>query len=434
MVRTVLSCCFLALTVACNAISDHGGNDKGGTQCTPACDNKACGDDSCGGSCGACVEGTACDAGFCIGEVAPTSWTCDPSYYGGGAEDGCDCDCGAYDPDCRITGTDVYNCEGTENATCSAHGTCVEAPCTCDGIACGMNACGEECGGCGDNELCEENECVACSCDGAVCGTDRCGNSCGECAGNDICNPAGACIPPPPPSWTCDVEYWGILDGCDCECGALDPDCGLEGQDLYGCGEVTYPNPQCGGATGVCEPSCSCDGAACGDDGCGNSCGECGAEEVCYELECAPRPPAGWECSPYAYNDGDACHCGCGTRDADCEDPEAYVTGCEESGILNPRCNAAATCEPSCSCDGATCGDDGCGNSCGTCGDNEACENFRCVIPMPEDFTCGALGWNDGWFCDCNCGPSQDPDCAAGLPVYDCEEGQVCSNGACAAP
>ena len=28
-----------------------------------------------------------------------------------------------------------------------------------------------------------------------------------------------------PAGWTCPVEYYGTADGCDCGCGALDPDC-----------------------------------------------------------------------------------------------------------------------------------------------------------------------------------------------------------------
>jgi len=28
-----------------------------------------------------------------------------------------------------------------------------------------------------------------------------------------------------PPEWTCDPDFYGTDDGCDCGCGALDPDC-----------------------------------------------------------------------------------------------------------------------------------------------------------------------------------------------------------------
>jgi len=58
--------------------------------------------------------------------------------------------------------------------------------------------------------------------------------------------------PPPPPSplfpppdsssapteWTCDLAYYGANDGCDCACGAWDPDCdGAYGASLYGCSD-----------------------------------------------------------------------------------------------------------------------------------------------------------------------------------------------------
>ncbi|MCP4501494.1 MAG: hypothetical protein GY822_16160, partial [Deltaproteobacteria bacterium] len=42
--------------------------------------------------------------------TVPAEWTCDETYYG--AADGCDCNCGAYDPDCLNPDAIVYNnCE-----------------------------------------------------------------------------------------------------------------------------------------------------------------------------------------------------------------------------------------------------------------------------------------------------------------------------------
>ena len=29
----------------------------------------------------------------------------------------------------------------------------------------------------------------------------------------------------PPPAWTCNPDYYGAADGCDCGCGVPDPDC-----------------------------------------------------------------------------------------------------------------------------------------------------------------------------------------------------------------
>jgi len=35
----------------------------------------------------------------------------------------------------------------------------------------------------------------------------------------------GGDLPGPPPEWVCPAEFFGTSDGCDCGCGALDPDC-----------------------------------------------------------------------------------------------------------------------------------------------------------------------------------------------------------------
>lgn len=63
--------------------------------CDPFCDDKACGTDGCGGSCGVCGDGATCNA---AGGCVPKAWTCNPFVYGNGSA--CDCDCGAVDPDC----------------------------------------------------------------------------------------------------------------------------------------------------------------------------------------------------------------------------------------------------------------------------------------------------------------------------------------------
>ena len=47
--------------------------------------------------------------------VVPTTWTCNPLFYG--SKDGCDCECGAWDPDCEVTtySQKVFNCDTTNN-------------------------------------------------------------------------------------------------------------------------------------------------------------------------------------------------------------------------------------------------------------------------------------------------------------------------------
>ncbi|MGC9985639.1 MAG: hypothetical protein ABSF35_18670 [Polyangia bacterium] len=52
----------------------------------------------------------------------------------------------------------------------------------------------------------------------------------------------------PPAGWICDPTYYNAGDGCDCLCGAFDPDCAGSNQRLYGCNEGQY----CG-QSGTCE-------------------------------------------------------------------------------------------------------------------------------------------------------------------------------------
>ncbi|MFH1531465.1 MAG: hypothetical protein ABIK09_12125 [Pseudomonadota bacterium] len=115
------------------------------------------------------------------------------------------------------------------------------------------------------------------SCDGKGCGDDGCGGSCGECdegficlskGDNALCVEQGGC---PPGERLCSesrvlecdeagVEYVVVRD-----CDALDLHC-------------------VGGECTGCLPACG--GKACGDDGCGGSCGSCGPSMACSEDQC----------------------------------------------------------------------------------------------------------------------------------------------------
>jgi len=97
------------------------------------------------------------------GAEVPPGWTCNPVYYADGY---CDCGCGALDPDC--TDATVGSCE-----FCGEFGACDQGDQSCSTIDPTQN---------------------------------------------------WLCVPPPP-GWTCNPTYYGTNDGCDCGCGALDPDC-----------------------------------------------------------------------------------------------------------------------------------------------------------------------------------------------------------------
>jgi hypothetical protein len=131
------------------------------------------------------------------------AWSCDIALYDAG--DGqCDCGCGLIDPDCDGD-TLATACD-----TCLEPGTCIDFETT--------------------------------SCVGAINGVN-----------NGLCTPV--------PGWTCDPQYYGANDGCDCGCGIKDPDCA--GGDASACEFCNEPG------------SCAQDGMNCGaiDDKDTSQCG-----------------------------------------------------------------------------------------------------------------------------------------------------------------
>ncbi len=243
-------------TLSCAAFGFSGGTIGCKADCTPSftgCTNAVCGNNQVEGNevCdGTDLGGQTCQAqGFAGGGTlscnagcqsfntnlcTSTAWTCSPAYYG--TDDGCDCGCGAVDPDC-------------DDATAASCLFCNNA-----------GSCDEE-------------------------GTDC---SLIDPVNNAICNTAS--------EWTCDPDYYGTDDGCDCGCGMLDPDCANATVD-------------------------ACD--YCDDEG---SCGttDCSTIDPANNAVCEE---AVWTCDPDYYDDGFLCDCGCGIVDPDCAD--ALVGSCD---------------------------------------------------------------------------------------------------------
>ncbi len=84
-----------------------------------------------------CGQGSAvCGDGYCTGsetvancaqdceQVDLSAWSCNPNRYAYDGGDGCDCDCGLYDPDCDDPRQQVYNC--SEGQVCGADAQCTE--------------------------------------------------------------------------------------------------------------------------------------------------------------------------------------------------------------------------------------------------------------------------------------------------------------------
>ncbi len=85
-------------------------------------------------------------------------------------------------------------CDGTNCQLCTRGDQLCDAA-----WECGTNACGDSCGSCAANEICQGHTCVtreACvaNCTGKVCGDNGCGGVCGICADGNSCNLAGQCV------------------------------------------------------------------------------------------------------------------------------------------------------------------------------------------------------------------------------------------------
>ncbi|PTL85774.1 hypothetical protein [Vitiosangium sp. GDMCC 1.1324] len=121
-----------ACTNYCNGLPESGRNLecmrtatcaelKGGKcapACTPRCQDKVCGDDGCGGSCGSCASGSTCVDGQCQSTCPVGS-----SPQGGN----CVCDPG------YIRGEDCSGCVlDPENDGCPAHASRVNGQCACN--------------------------------------------------------------------------------------------------------------------------------------------------------------------------------------------------------------------------------------------------------------------------------------------------------------
>ncbi len=273
---------------------------------------------------------------------------------------------------------------GADTLTDALEETATDGGCTafCIGRVCGSNGCGGSCGTCQTPEapVCNDasGQCAAVcvpQCTGKTCGDNGCGGSCGTCASGSTCNAASVCLPD---AWTCTAAWFGDGAVCDCGCGAADADCAKPKLSLAGCE----------------------------------------AQQICNATgQCVSKVPAGWTCAANTYAALDACNCGCGVPDPDCQYASLAVAGC--SGF-NPVCDGSgtcATCVPTCS--GKDCGADGCGGSCGACSGANVCALGKCVdLCSPTPFKCQTATCGDDG-CGGSCG--------------SCAAGSACQNGSCVA-
>jgi hypothetical protein len=161
-----------------------------------------------------------------------------------GDVDCADSDCDA-DPACIENCTNMVDDDGNGDVDC-ADADCVNDP-ACNtnvppGWTCVLSWYDED----PPNEFCD------CEC-GAV--DPDCSNPNAPvegCAQAQTCNAMGMCEGGVPPTWTCNPAYYDAADGCDCSCGATDPDCALPNQMLYCDEQPAMPGQTC--VNNVCTP------------------------------------------------------------------------------------------------------------------------------------------------------------------------------------
>ena len=297
--------------------------------CTPDCEDKVCGDDGCGGSCGDCPGGQACIGGACgqtdgclpaeapgCGGCACQTCVCEMDEFCCEVEwdslcvAHCEADCGGcgFVGDCGNSwcdsGENCANC--AQDCACPTGDTCYKADCCspdCAGKICGSDGCGGTCGECPEGAFCQEGSCKmgVCEpdCSGKECGDDGCGGGCGECKPGFDCKGNSCqkkpCLP------ECDGKICGG-DGCGGTCGE--------------CPAGTFCDKGVCQA-GQCEPDC--EGKQCGDDGCGQVCGACPDGEECKNHKCIVAL---------------TCHNECHAGDHGCEGNSRWVCVAGPDGCL----------------------------------------------------------------------------------------------------
>jgi hypothetical protein len=258
--------------------------------CTPRCERKICGDDSCGGSCGTCGVEQVCADGRCASscpsgqkvcrdECIPNDDCCTfrdcplatPSCCGGA----CVADLTSNAKHCGTCATDCTTLPHAARSTCSA-GLCTLI---CDGGYAHCNTDGND--GCEVNTQTDATHCGTCT---QVCGSGQ------------VCHNSSCCTP------NCTRKCGGASDGCGGTCTASCPECqtcsggtcsnAADGTSCTFSMEGFPARGLCVTGTCQCKPNgapCNCSdrpsAAGCCGHGCGTAPGgsSCSPNGICYQ-------------------------------------------------------------------------------------------------------------------------------------------------------
>ncbi len=325
--------------------------------CLPFCDPRA--------DASACATGEICTVlrgspsdGFCA-DPCEGDDDCSPGRTCNPSTGLCECDSPAV---CNDPGDSTYTCNASSRCAlaCSRDGACA-----CGSI-CELGACEDGCRT--DDDCCGESTCVAGRCTASAPGPV--GSSCyyaeQDCAPDLFClrtgYERGICIP----SVAGDT------------CGEIDCPAGTA------CGRAYVSGATTPAALAICPPGC-----APGVDE------ACGPYAVCVADAASPE---GGVCAPRCADDafcGPGGECDLATGLCKCLD-HSWCSTLGTAAVCDVG-TGQCSCTPDCA--GRSCGDDGCGGTCGSCPSNLLC-----------DTTAGV--------CHGSCGTS--------IPYVDCGTGTVC--------
>ena len=373
------------------------------------------GPDNCGttrtANCGACTFPESC------GAVEPNQCDCraesDATFC---ARLGKDCGSITAPDSCGLTRTATCGaCSGTNVCT---DNVCAPPPCTAEsdqaictrlGKNCGsvsaVDNCGQSrfpnCGGCGSNQACSANVCVACTTENDATFCARMGKACGPASGTDNCGASRSV-----------ASCGGCADPQECLQGTCKT---CDDSDAEVCASA---NLTCG--SHVLAESCGKSGT--------RNCGDCGAGDYCHEGQCGPAlgsltvqgccggSDLYYRASGFVF--GLSCEGGCGWNPV-LEVYDCGVTGADPSGTHPQSCDALEFCVAEsdaamCTRLGRVCGSvvalDNCGSlraidECGACGASEFCHD--------EGLCCAMNGTAAGYPASCagaTCTPTSDAE------------------------
>jgi alpha-tubulin suppressor-like RCC1 family protein len=304
-----------------------------------------------------------------------------------------------------------------------------------DGLAYALT-CAEGCGAVSPLGCCAGDTLKVCGGSGSLAQTSCAAGTCGwnSATGAFSCGTAGSLSP-------------GNVFPKSCTTGACTPNCTGKTCGDNGCGGTCgdCASGQSCSSTGKCLCAPACAGKTCGPDGCGGTCGSCKSGEACNALgkcyvdPCGSIPQDGCcdgqtlrACSGDFNGTKSLVSTDCSAQGRVCSwfgGASSYFCtlndlGADPSGKLPKAC--PGKCAPDCK--DKTCGDDGCGGTCGSCKENYTCDAGTCTAVCQPDCTgqtCGPDGC--GGVCG-NCGIGQS--CTAGQCVADPCEG-VPAKGCC---